>query len=162
MKIKQLQSILDQQPSVSGNTYFIFIVWGISWLFALVFLLLGIGLLLESLLHYKIFLDTVAQKLHLVLGFNGDKKWSKMINQLAKLKPTSVAATRFTCNFLRKVAYPRIIAKKIQSFVPNLKTKIFLDPIEALDWSKKQAKNNDIILVTGSLFLSGEIKNQIS
>ena len=40
MKIKQLQSILDQQPSVSGNTYFIFIVWGISWLFALVFLLL--------------------------------------------------------------------------------------------------------------------------
>ena len=66
MKIKQLQSILDQQPSVSGNTYFIFIVWGISWLFALVFLLLGIGLLLESLLHYKIFLDTVAQKLQKV------------------------------------------------------------------------------------------------
>ena len=74
MKIKQLQSILDQQPSVSGNTYFIFIVWGISWLFALVFLLLGIGLLLESLLHYKIFLDTVAQKLHLVL--NEEQRWN--------------------------------------------------------------------------------------
>lgn len=74
MKIKQLQSILDQQPSVSGNTYFIFIVWGISWLFALVFLLLGIGLLLESLLHYKIFLDTVAQKLHLVL--TDEQRWN--------------------------------------------------------------------------------------
>ena len=74
MKIKQLQSILDQQPSVSGNTYFIFIVWGISWLFALVFLLLGIGLLLESMLHYKIFLDTVAQKLHLVL--TDEQRWN--------------------------------------------------------------------------------------
>ena len=74
MKIKQLQSILDQQPSVSGNTYFIFIVWGISWLFALVFLLLGIGLLLESMLHYKIFLDTVAQKLHLVLTH--EQRWN--------------------------------------------------------------------------------------
>ena len=74
MKIKQLQSILDQQPSVSGNTYFIFIVWGIYWLFALVFLLLGIGLLLESMLHYKIFLDTVAQKLHLVLTH--EQRWN--------------------------------------------------------------------------------------
>jgi hypothetical protein len=31
MKIKELQNILDKQPSVSGNTFFIFFGLGISW-----------------------------------------------------------------------------------------------------------------------------------
>jgi hypothetical protein len=38
MKTKELQNILDKQPSVSGNTFFIFLVWGISWLLAVFFL----------------------------------------------------------------------------------------------------------------------------
>lgn len=61
MKTKELQNILDRQPSVSGNTFFIFLVWGISWLLAVFFFVLGIGLLLESILHYKIFLDFVSR-----------------------------------------------------------------------------------------------------
>ena len=67
MKTKELQNILDKQPSVSGNTFFIFLVWGISWLLAVFFFVLGIGLLLESLLHYKIFLDFVSRQIHLIL-----------------------------------------------------------------------------------------------
>lgn len=67
MKTKELQNILDKQPSVSGNTFFIFLVWGISWLLAIFFFVLGIGLLLESLLHYKIFLDFVSRQIHLIL-----------------------------------------------------------------------------------------------
>lgn len=67
MKTKELQNILDKQPSVSGNTFFIFLVWGISWLLAVFFFVLGIGLLLESLLHYKIFLDFVSRQIHLML-----------------------------------------------------------------------------------------------
>ena len=74
MKIKELQNILDTQPSVSGNTYFIFIIWGISWLLAITFFILGIGLLLESLLHYKIFLDFVARQINLVLDEN--QRWT--------------------------------------------------------------------------------------
>ena len=70
MKIKELQNILNTQPSVSGNTYFIFIVWGISWLLAVAFFILGIGLLLESMLHYKIFLDFVARQINLLLDEN--------------------------------------------------------------------------------------------
>ncbi len=64
MKTKELQNILDKQPSVSGNTFFIFLVWGISWLLAVFFFVLGIGLLLESLLHYKVFLDFVSRQIH--------------------------------------------------------------------------------------------------
>lgn len=67
MKIKNLQSILDTQPSVSGNTFFIFLVWGISWLLAVTFFVLGVGLLLESALHYKIFLNFVSRQINLVL-----------------------------------------------------------------------------------------------
>ena len=74
MKIKELQTILDAQPSVSGNTYFIFIIWGISWLLAITFFILGIGLLLESLLHCKIFLDFVARQINLVLDEN--QRWT--------------------------------------------------------------------------------------
>ena len=74
MKIKELQNILDTQPSVSGNTYFIFIIWGISWLLAITFFILGVGLLLESLLHYKIFLDFVARQINLVLDEN--QRWT--------------------------------------------------------------------------------------
>lgn len=73
MKIKELQNILDAQPSVSGNTYFIFIVWGFSWLLAIAFFILGMGLLLESLFHYKIFLDFVAEKLNLLLS--EEQRW---------------------------------------------------------------------------------------
>lgn len=67
MKIKELQNILNTQPSVSGNTFFIFFIWGLSWLLAVAFFILGIGLLLESLLHYKIFLDFVSRQINLVL-----------------------------------------------------------------------------------------------
>lgn len=74
MKIKELQNILNTQPSVSGNTYFIFFVWGISWLLAVAFFILGIGLLLESMLHYKIFLDFVARQINLILDEN--QRWA--------------------------------------------------------------------------------------
>lgn len=74
MKIKELQNILNTQPSVSGNTYFIFFVWGISWLLAVAFFILGIELLLESMLHYKIFLDFVARQINLILDEN--QRWA--------------------------------------------------------------------------------------
>lgn len=73
MKTKELQNILDKQPSVSGNTFFIFLVWGISWLLAIFFFVLGIGLLLESALHYKIFLDFVSRQINLVL--DPEQRW---------------------------------------------------------------------------------------
>lgn len=73
MKIKELQNILNTQPSVSGNTFFVFLIWGLSWLLAIAFFILGIGLLLESLLHYKIFLDFVSRQINLVL--DQEQRW---------------------------------------------------------------------------------------
>ena len=100
MKIKELQTILDAQPSVSGNTYFIFIIWGISWLLAITFFILGIGLLLESLLHYKIFLDFVARQINLVLDENQRWTLSSSFGILSLILATIFGSMIFICRMV--------------------------------------------------------------
>ena len=100
MKIKELQTILDAQPSVSGNTYFIFIIWGISWLLAITFFILGIGLLLESLLHYKIFLDFVARQINLVLDENQRWTLSSSFGTLSLILAAIFGSMIFICRMV--------------------------------------------------------------
>ena len=68
MKIKELQLLLDSQPSVSGNTFLVGALYVISWALTVFFLILGIGLLLESLFSWKIFLEWVSRQFNLVLN----------------------------------------------------------------------------------------------
>jgi len=96
--------------------------------------------------------------LHLVIGFSDNKNIRTMIRQLSKLRPTSVACTRQTQNPFRKAANPRVIADQFKKLLPTCKIEMFLDPKDALDWSKRQAKKSGLILATGSIFLSGELK----
>jgi dihydrofolate synthase / folylpolyglutamate synthase len=98
---------------------------------------------------------------HLIVGFADDKDWTIMINQLSKLKPKTIACTRFTINPFRKTTNPKEIGYKFKKLLPQTKIKNFLDPSDAFDWSKKQAKTRDLILATGSFFLSGEIRSII-
>ena len=107
--------------------------------------------------------------LHLIIGFSADKDTKQMIRQLATLKPQSIACTRQTQNTFRKVANPGTIAAQFKKLLPKTKIEVFLDPIDALNWSLKNesarrnlaphgARASDTILVTGSIFLSGEIR----
>ena len=100
MKIKELQNILNTQPSVSGNTYFIFTIWGISWLLAVTFLVIGIGLLLESLLHYKIFLDFVAREINLVLDEQQRWKLSSSFGVISVILSAVFASMIFICKMV--------------------------------------------------------------
>lgn len=99
--------------------------------------------------------------LHLILGFSGDKNILAMIKQLATLKPKTIAVTRNTTNPFRKVADLQTVSKQFMKLLPNSNIKLFLDPHDALIWTKKIAKTHDIILATGSIFVSGEIKSYI-
>ncbi|MBI2436417.1 MAG: hypothetical protein HYV41_01570 [Candidatus Magasanikbacteria bacterium] len=101
------------------------------------------------------------QQIHLVVGFSADKQITKLVKLLATLKPASIAVTRNTVNPFRKVADPQDIRNKFKKLLPHTKFHIFLDPLDALKWSKKQAEKNDIILSTGSIFVSGEIRSKI-
>ncbi len=73
MKIKELQNLLDSQPSVSGNTFLVGTLYVISWLLFAAFLVLGIGLLLESFSHLKIFLEWLSRNLNITL--NDEQRW---------------------------------------------------------------------------------------
>ena len=116
-----------------------------------------------------------AVNVHLIVGFSADKNWKQMIRQLATLNPASIACTRNTVNPFRKVVDPRAIAehyKKIKkNFPPSrgetegglnaCRIEAFLDPRDALNWTKRFSKQRSIILVTGSIFLSGELRGAL-
>lgn len=73
MRLKELQTILDNQPSVSGSTFLTGALYILSWVLFVVFLILGAGLLLESLFHFKIFLEWVSMQMNVAL--NEDQRW---------------------------------------------------------------------------------------
>ncbi len=98
------------------------------------------------------------QSLHLVLGFSANKDIRNMIKQLVALNPKTVACTRNTVNPFRKAADPKHIASLIKRLSPKTKVELFLDPEDALNWSKKQATKKNTVLVTGSIFVSGQLR----
>lgn len=73
MRLKELQTIIDSQPSVSGSTFLVGALYIASWILLVAFLILGIGLLLESLFHFKIFLEWVSKQLNILL--NEEQRW---------------------------------------------------------------------------------------
>ncbi|HLD61335.1 MAG TPA: Mur ligase family protein, partial [Patescibacteria group bacterium] len=95
---------------------------------------------------------------HLVVGFAADKDITAMVKQLAELKPKTIACTRFVSNIFRRTADPRELAEQFRKLLPRTKTKLFLNPHEALRWSQAQAGKQDCVLVTGSIFLSGDLR----
>ena len=111
----------------------------------------------ESLYHF-ITLSPHHPKVHLLIGFSHDKPWPFMIKQLATLRPATIACTRNTVNPFRKVAPPEALARRGRQLLPRARIESFLDPKEALAWSRKHCRKNDILLITGSIFLSGELR----
>jgi len=97
-------------------------------------------------------------KIHLILGFSGNKDIKTMLKLLLILDPDSIACTRNTIHPFRKVASPALLKQSIDKLNLKIKTELFLDPKTALLWSRKQMKRHDIMLITGSLFVSGELR----
>lgn len=98
------------------------------------------------------------QNLHLLIGFSDNKDHSTFLKELLTLKPKSLACTRFTKNIFRKTADPKKLMNSALKINPKLAAASFLDPLAALAWSRKQAKTDDLLLVTGSMFLAGELR----
>ncbi len=99
--------------------------------------------------------------IYLIVGFSYDKDLKPLVSSLAKLKPTMVFCTHNTNNPTRKVANPRQIQKLFQTQLHCSKGIVIrLDPLDAWKEALNKAKPKDLILVTGSIFLSGEIRGQ--
>ncbi len=96
-------------------------------------------------------------KLYMIVGFAGDKALEPMIKSLAGLKPAAIACTRFTKETHRQAANPGRIYALAQRFMPGVSKKIWLDPVEALNFMLKKLSAEDTLLITGSLFLASEL-----
>ncbi len=98
------------------------------------------------------------KRLHLLVGFSDNKDHSAFLKEMLVLNPASLACTRFTKNIFRKTANPRNLMKAALKISPKLNVSSFLDPQAALAWGRKQLNKDDLLVITGSMFLSGELR----
>lgn len=97
-------------------------------------------------------------RLYVLIGFSRDKPWRQMLQQLATLGPHTLICTRNTMNPFRKTVHPHTMATYLAEHHIGHRVEMFLDPTTALGWTRNQLKKHDILLITGSLFLSGELR----
>lgn len=96
-------------------------------------------------------------KLHLILSFAFNKDYKKSLNRLVKIS-NQVYLTRFLTS--RKSADLRSLYKASQKINPQAAIHIYNDPYQALDKALKNARKKDLILITGSFFLAGELRKK--
>lgn len=97
-------------------------------------------------------------RVHLLVGFSDNKQWKKLMRQLAALRPKTIHCTRYTNNPFRTAADPARIAAVARQYSPDALITMSLDPAIALTQAKKTLRKHDILLITGSIFLSGELR----
>ena len=89
--------------------------------------------------------------LFLIVGFSKDKNISKLLNLLPKAK-----TYYFTKSNNDRSLNPEILKTKFN----KENSKVYGDYKEAFEEAKKQAKKEDMVLITGSAFLIGDILNE--
>jgi len=100
-------------------------------------------------------IKTLKKPVHLIFGCAANKDVSSMLDLLIP-HVAKVTTTRFQMTE-RKTANPAELLK----LIPKTKQSgVFLDHSDALAHAKKTIKSDEIIIVTGSLFLSGEMRAQ--
>lgn len=97
-------------------------------------------------------------KLHLICAFKVDKD----INKAAKILSSYVDNIHITRFFVKEQIYtdPKKIKKYFRKYCKDIPITINLDPWEILFKVLKKSKKNDLILVTGSFFLVGELRKK--
>lgn len=103
---------------------------------------------LTSLFSYK--------QLHFILGFSKDKKIVDIVNILAPLASTTIA-----CGFSNPRAFdPKLLVTVLSASCPHVQ--LAPDPLSALRLARRLAKPADLICITGSLLLLGELKARLA
>ena len=97
--------------------------------------------------------------LHLVIGMAEDKDRVGILKQIIPLAHR-VFVTRFQ-NPERKCAHPKDLFFKAKRYLKKgAKIQMYLEPEQALDEAMKRARPRDLVLVTGSFFLAGELRRR--
>ncbi len=101
-------------------------------------------------------------RLHLVIGIAEGKDYSEILKEIIPLAD-SIQFTRFQGGKDRKCAHPNDLLAISQKYLKKgVKSEIFLHPKMALDKALALANEKDgakdLVLVTGSFFLAGELR----
>ncbi|MDR2268037.1 MAG: hypothetical protein LBD81_01125 [Holosporaceae bacterium] len=108
----------------------------------------GIESLLEILNHYEF------TKIHFVVGICHDKNHEKMLKKLTALKNSYLYLTETPYKTLPLAGYGKKFLKLARFASP--------DPMEVLDAAILSSRSDDLLVVTGSLYLISSILRQIS
>ncbi|AGH95017.1 bifunctional folylpolyglutamate synthase/dihydrofolate synthase [Pseudobdellovibrio exovorus] len=103
----------------------------------------GVESLIELLKDFK------WKRLHLVVGIGVDKDVKEMLSQLMKLSSVSLYLTETPFKGLTVGQYPQEFLEQAKSTSPNVKD--ILDQVAVI------ADEDDLCIVTGSLYLVGEV-----
>ncbi|MDR1375744.1 MAG: hypothetical protein LBJ45_02940 [Holosporaceae bacterium] len=107
----------------------------------------GIESLLEILSHYKF------REIHFVVGICSDKNHLKMLQKLMTLKNSHLYLTETPLKTLPLKCYDKNFLELAQFASPN--------PLEAFNAAVLNAKSDDLLVVTGSLYLISRILREI-
>lgn len=102
MKIKILQNLLDQQPSVAGTTFIIGALYVVSIALTLFFLVLGLGLLLEGWMNILLFLNWVSRQFNLVLNDDQREAIAFSFGSFSLILSVVFAAFIYLCRMVLK------------------------------------------------------------
>ncbi|OGY45572.1 MAG: hypothetical protein A3A24_00735 [Candidatus Buchananbacteria bacterium RIFCSPLOWO2_01_FULL_46_12] len=96
------------------------------------------------------------KKLYLIIALTNERSPSQVFKKI-KDQADYLYITRYPWGPHR--AYPPLkLAKKLKLPLKSKKVKIFLDPFMALGLALRSAKKQDLILITGSFYLAGELR----
>lgn len=99
------------------------------------------------------------RKLYLIIGIADNKDHISILEQIIP-EADHILFTRFQ-NKDRKCAHPKeLLVKSGQYFKKGAESEIYLDPGIALTKALKLTKSDDLILIVGSFFLSGELRKR--
>lgn len=97
------------------------------------------------------------KKKHLIFAIAENKEKESLIKKLCK-EIDNFYLTRYSMPF-RKVADMNEIKAIIENNSDSKNVEIYLDSKEALNSALKQIKNDDILIISGSFYLAGELRN---
>ena len=97
--------------------------------------------------------DFVYEKLILIIGILSDKKVQEILNIITPIAEKIIV----TKSLNKRACDPSKLKEMITGKEVIIKDKIS----EAIDYAKKAAKKQDLILITGSLFIVGEAKKHL-
>jgi len=105
----------------------------------------------------QLFADTTV---NLLIGFKGNKDFPGMLKILGEIKnPGTVIITKTSADEERKINFADVnaVAEEAKKYFKNVIVKS--TPKTAIKESLKSAKEGGVVLVTGSMYLVGELRN---